>query len=68
MKDYLYEARNVLGVDTKLLIGERPDDGLRFNFDWYDISAFAAETGYKPYVSFPQAVKNLSEWVSSMQA
>ena len=65
MKEYLERARKALGVDTELKIGARPDDGLRFSFDWYDISPIEKDTGYSVHVSFEQAVVNVAEWVKS---
>lgn len=63
MKDYLQRAKEVLGVDTELKIGERSDDGLRFSFDWYDISPLQKDTGYAIRVGYDQAVRNVAEWV-----
>lgn len=65
MKEYLKRARKVLGVDTELKFGVRPDDGLRFSFDWYDISPITKDTGYSVRVGFEQAVVNVAEWVKS---
>lgn len=65
MKEYLQRVREILGVSTELEIGVRPDDGLRFSFDWYDISAIERDTGYSPRIGFEQAVRNVAEWVQS---
>ena len=65
MEDYLKRTKDVLGVDTELLIGAREDDGLRFSFDWYDISPLMKDTGYKTRIGFEQAVLNVADWVRS---
>lgn len=65
MKKYLQRTKEVLGVDTELKIGCRPDDGLRFSFDWYDISAMEKDTGYSARVGFDRAVLNVAEWIRS---
>lgn len=65
MKEYLEKTREILGVGTELKIGARPDDGLRFSYDWYDISAIKEDTGYSARVSYRQAVTNVAEWVKS---
>ena len=65
MKEYLQRTKEVLGVDTELKIGCRPDDGLRFMFDWYDISEIEKDTGYSARMGFDQAVLNVAEWVRS---
>lgn len=65
MKEYLQRTKEVLGVDTELKIGCRPDDGLRFSFGWYDISAIQKDTGYSARMEFERAVLNVAEWVRS---
>ena len=65
MKAYLQLAKEILGVSTELEIGVRPDDGLRFSFDWYDISAIKNDTGYFPRIGFEQAVLNVAKWFKS---
>ena len=65
MKQYLQRTKEVLGVDTELKIGYRPDDGMRFLFGWYDISAIEKDTGYSARVGFDQAVLNVAEWIRS---
>lgn len=65
MKEYLERAKKVLGMDTELKIGALTDDGLRFSYDWYDISAIQKDTGYSAHVGFDQAVVNVAEWVKS---
>lgn len=65
MKEYLMQIKKVLQSDTELEIGTRLDDGLRFSFDWYDISTLEKDTGYKTRVSFEQAVWNMAQWIKS---
>lgn len=65
MKEYLKRARDILNVDTELKIGTRPDDGLRFSYDWYDISAIQEDTGYAARVGYDRAVVNVAEWIKS---
>lgn len=65
MKDYLIRTREILNVKTDLKIGVRPDDGLRFSYDWYDISSLKKDTGYHVRVGFDQAVINVADWVKS---
>ncbi len=65
MMDYLQRTRSVLKSDTPLRIGARPDDGLRFSFDWYDISDLQRDTGYQARTGFDKAVLNVADWVRS---
>lgn len=63
MADYLKTAQKILDISVKLGFGERPDDGLRFSFDWYDIEPMRRDTGYKPRVSYDEAVRRTAAWV-----
>lgn len=65
MKDYLQQTKDILKVDTGLGFGVRPDDGLRFSFDWYDISAICKDTGYSAKTGFDQAVRSVANWIRS---
>lgn len=65
MKDYLMQTKKILQSDTDLKIGARPDDGLRFSFDWYDISELQKDTGYSARIGFDRAVLNVVEWIKS---
>jgi len=65
MKEYLQRTKSVLKSDTPLRIGAREDDGLRFSFDWYDISDLQRDTGYHIRTGFDQAVFNVADWLQS---
>ena len=65
LREWLEETKRILGTDTQIGIGERPDDGLSFDEKWFDITELTAETGYSPKVSFADAVKNVAGWVKS---
>jgi nucleoside-diphosphate-sugar epimerase len=63
LREWLEETCRVIGSDVSLGIGERPDDGLRFDKDWFDIGPLASDTGYTPKVCFADAVNAVAEWV-----
>lgn len=65
MKEYLNKTKEILNVNTTLKIGARPDDGLRFSFDWYDISPMRDEMGYSVRTGFEKGVLNVADWVKS---
>jgi len=62
LKDYLVQIPRILGVDIPVNTGARPDDGLRFSPDWFDITPLAEDTGYSPKIGFEQAVKNVANY------
>lgn len=65
MKEYLKQTKLILQSNTELKIGVRQDDGLRFSFDWYNISPMEKDTGYKPRVGFDKAILNMADWLMS---
>jgi len=64
LREYLERTREILGTPTPLLIGEREDDGLRFEPGWFDTSQIAEDTGYVPRASFESAVMNTADWLN----
>ncbi len=65
MKEYLERTKIILNSDTDLLIGKKEDDGLRFSFDWFDISAIKEDTGFVANYGFDKAVTNMVDWLKS---
>jgi nucleoside-diphosphate-sugar epimerase len=61
LRDYLTEIPQILDTKTTVDIGSKPDDGLRFDKEWFDISPLQKETGYMPKVSFRDAILNTIE-------
>jgi nucleoside-diphosphate-sugar epimerase len=67
LADYLLSITRILGVpEFNLKIGSLPDDGFRYQLEWYDIGPLVRDTGYRPVVSFYDAVKNTAEYISSL--
>jgi nucleoside-diphosphate-sugar epimerase len=60
LRDYLLEIPQILDTKTTVDIGARPDDGLRFDKEWFDISPLENETGYIPKVSYEDAILNIT--------
>lgn len=65
--EYLELAREVLQVNTELRFGARPDDGLRFDFSWFDISPLVRDTGYTPTREFQESVKRTAEYLREIR-
>ncbi len=65
MKEYLIRTQEILEVSTPLKIGAKEDDGLRFSFDWYDITPLKEDTGYEIRIGFDKAVLNVADWVKT---
>jgi len=58
LRDYIEEVPHILGVPNTVAFGIRPDDGLRFEREWF-------MTEYRTQVSFEQAVRNTAEGIKA---
>lgn len=63
LKEYLIEAGKCIDSQVELVFGERPDDGLRFDYDWLDSSEFDSETGFVVRHCFVDGVYRVGNWV-----
>lgn len=63
LKDYLIRAGKVIAPEIELQFGERPDDGLRFRFEWLDCNEFCKETGFSTKYSFEDGVIEVGNWI-----
>jgi nucleoside-diphosphate-sugar epimerase len=57
LREYIEETRRVLGGDASVIYDARPDDGLRFKREWFDITPLSRDVGYAPKTQFAEMVK-----------
>ncbi|MBE5969040.1 MAG: NAD(P)-dependent oxidoreductase [Lachnospiraceae bacterium] len=57
LKDYLLAIPNALGKDVELGIGKRPDDGIYYKEEWFDISDLKNDTGFEAKVLFEEGIR-----------
>lgn len=60
LEQYLRRMRQLLNPNAPLGIGKRADDGLRFQQEWLDSSAFEADSGFQPEDTFEAAIRDLA--------
>ena len=48
------------------MIGARPDDGTRYNAEWFEIKDLKEDTGYEPKVSLQEGVTATMEWMKTI--
>ena len=65
LSDYLNELPKILGVDLTVGIGERPDDGLRFDKNWLDATQFIKDTGFAPKYDYSRIVLDVRDYLLS---
>ena len=64
LRDYLTELPQILDVKTSVLIGRHPDDGLRFDPEWFNSEPFFTETGFVPRYGFSETVQRLRDYIT----
>ena len=63
LRDYLIEAGQLIDPDISIAFDKKPDDGLRFDPEWFDISRIKEDVGFVPQVAFADAVVNIARWI-----
>ena len=59
LRDYLLSMGEVLGNEKLLGIGERPDDNIQFNLEWFNTNDLEVDTGFMVQNSFEENIKNI---------
>lgn len=65
--EYLSDIPKILGNGYEVGIGERPEDGVVYHKEWFDISPLKNDTGFSAEYTFEQGIKETYEWVRSVQ-
>ena len=68
LREYLTCAGDIISPTQKLIFGERPDDGLRFSYEWLDVQPFQEETGFKSKHSFEDSINAVALWVDECRS
>ena len=65
LSDYLKEIGRICEKPEMVKIGVRPDDGTRYEEEWFDITPLMEDTGYGPKISFVEGVSKTIEWMKT---
>lgn len=65
LSDYLKEIGAACGMEDKIKIGARPDDGTRYDANWFDITTLKEDTGYKPRISYLDGLQKTINWMKT---
>lgn len=66
LKEYLYEIGELSGDRTKVRVGVRPDDGIRYSFPMFDTKALVSDIGEYVTTSFEDGIVKTIEWLKSI--
>lgn len=59
LKEYLEDI--AISLHAQITIGERLDDGIRYEEKWFDNSLLEKEIGFQPQISFEQGLEKMKE-------
>lgn len=65
LRDYLEKIPVLMGGDCRISIGVRPDDGIVYNEEWFDISRLVSDTGFVPRYSFEEGLSKTVNWIKN---
>ena len=65
LKNYLLEIGRLCGKTNLIKIGVRPDDGTRYDEDWFNIDKIKSFVDYQPKFSFESGIKKTIEWYNN---
>lgn len=57
LREHLKRIPKAIGKGCQLGLGERPEDGLIYNKDWFDITNLKVQTGFSPKYTFEEGIK-----------
>lgn len=66
LADFLLEIGEICGKRDMIKIGERLDDGTRYEESWFDITPLREDTGYTPSVKFEDGIRKTLEWMKTL--
>jgi UDP-glucose 4-epimerase len=57
LKEYLISIQNIFGNEVEIGLGEKPDDGLKYYYDWFNTSNLQRDTGFKVLNTFEENIR-----------
>lgn len=66
LKNYLIKTKNIFDKNAIIGLGERKDDGLVYNKEWFDISSLVNDTGFKSKFTFEEGMTKTINWIKSI--
>lgn len=57
LREYLLAIPRALGLDIEMGIGQRAEDGIKYQKEWFLTDGLAVDTGFKTTYSFEEAIR-----------
>ncbi|HDX9638871.1 TPA: NAD-dependent epimerase/dehydratase family protein [Bacillus mobilis] len=61
LKEYLLAVEEIFGNNAEIGLGEKPEDGLKYYYDWFDTTPLQRDTNFKALNSFEENIKKTIE-------
>lgn len=66
LKDYLMAIGKAMGCPERIGIGVRPDDGIKYSMEMFDVEDIKTEIGEYVTNSFEEGIERTIEWIKIM--
>lgn len=63
LHEYLEELPIIYGNNSSVGIGKRPEDGVKYFWEWFDIADLKEDTGFDVEYTFAEGVKETIQWL-----
>ena len=67
LKEYLLKIGELAGMQNKVGIGIRPDDGIKYDFSMFDTSSLKGTVGEYVSTTFEDGINKTIEWLKTQQ-
>ena len=67
LKDYLLKIGELVGMQEKVCIGVRPDDGIKYDFSMFNTTPLREEIGDYVNTTFEAGIKKTINWLKDQQ-
>lgn len=65
--EYLSQIPQILGDGCEVGIGERPEDGIKYEKEWFDTENLKRDTGFTAKYTFEDGIKETYKWIKEMK-
>ncbi|MBQ9230726.1 MAG: NAD(P)-dependent oxidoreductase [Prevotella sp.] len=67
LKDYLFAVGKTMNCPERIEIGKRPDDGIKYSYEMFNVTKIKADIGEYITKSFEEGIKETVEWQKNNQ-
>lgn len=65
LKHYLLAIKDIFGNEAEIGLGERPEDGLKYFYDWFDTTPLQKDVGFTIENTFEENIRSIIEKINN---